>query len=550
MPADLNHVDFAIVGSGIAGLRAAIALGQDAHVLVLAKSSLTESATEYAQGGIAAALSDDDEVSLHEQDTLQAGDGLCNPEAVRILVEEGPHYIQELIEWGTQFDRAGTRLAFTREGAHSRSRILHAQGDSTGREIGRALLAKARALSRVRFEAHAFTTRLLVESGRCIGLEYIEESSGKKTTVLAGAVLLATGGLGQVYPETTNPSVATGDGMAIAYSAGATLSDLEFVQFHPTALAVKGAPHFLLSEALRGEGGVLRNVDTNRFMKHHHEAAELAPRDVVARAIVAEMHRTRTDYVYLDMTKFSEEFLRKRFPRIYATCQSHGLDIATDLIPVRPAAHYSMGGVRTDLHGRTTLPGLFAAGETAATGVHGANRLASNSLLEGLVFGARAGKAMLGAFRPLTRPALSARKAEHSSRSAAPASPVSHSRPAIPGHTVTASGAAAAPATALDQIRKLMWKDVGIIRRGRELKQAVEQLVALQIPAPAEPSRDASELFNLWTLAQLIARSALAREESRGSHYRADFPYRSDERFLKHSAVQPGKAVSFEEPMT
>ncbi|MBI3405364.1 MAG: L-aspartate oxidase [Acidobacteria bacterium] len=542
-----DQVDFVIVGSGIAGLRAAIELGQHGTVLVLAKSALNESATEYAQGGIAAALSDDDEVSLHEQDTLMAGDGLCNPEAVHVLVEEGPQYIQELIAWGTQFDRAGTKLAFTREGAHSRSRILHAHGDSTGREIGRALFAKAQTLRAVQFKSHAFTTRLLVESGKCVGLEYLEENSGKRQTIQASAVLLATGGLGQIYPETTNPSVATGDGMAIAYEAGAALSDLEFVQFHPTALAVKGAPHFLLSEALRGEGGVLRNVDTNRFMKHHHEAAELAPRDVVARAIVAEMHRTKTDYVYLDMTNFGDDFLQKRFPRIYSTCQSYGLDIAADLIPVRPAAHYSMGGVQTGLHGHTTLAGLFAAGETAATGVHGANRLASNSLLEGLVFGARAGQSMLKASPNAAKSSRCNSKHEAATKTGDSHSHAGKSPISTPGHTAVSSGAAAAaaPATALDQIRKLMWRGVGIIREGKELKHTIEQLAALHVPRSDEPSRAACELYNLWNLAQLIARSALAREESRGSHYRSDFPYRDNDKFNKHSFIQSGKAVSF-----
>ncbi len=542
------EVDFAVAGSGIAGLRAAIELGQTGSVLVLAKSDLTESATEYAQGGIAAALSDDDEVSLHELDTLQAGDGLCNPQAVRVLVEEGPQYIHQLIEWGTEFDRTGSRLAFTREGAHSRSRILHAHGDSTGREIGRALLAKARMLSAVRFQAHAFTTVLTVESGRVTGLEYIDENTAQRHSVRAGAVLLATGGLGQVYPETTNPAVATGDGMAIAYDAGATLSDLEFVQFHPTALAVKGAPHFLLSEALRGEGGVLRNVDTDRFMKHHHEAAELAPRDVVSRALVAEMHRTGADFVYLDMTKYDAAVLQKRFPRIYATCQSFGLDIATDLIPVRPAAHYSMGGVRTDLHGRATLPGLYAAGETAAIGVHGANRLASNSLLEGLVFGARAGQAMLRDVGVGNRPAAPAphvRSRPAAARNSASARHPSRSHPASV-HAVTASGAAAAAAPVLEQIRKIVGKCVGIIRSGKELARAVEKLSALEVPRPAEPSRNACELHNLWTLALLMARSALAREESRGSHYRSDFPYRDDEKFQKHTQISLPRSPWFE----
>ena len=388
------QADYLVIGSGVAGVRAAIELSQAGTVLVLAKSDLSESATAYAQGGIAVALSDEDEIGLHEQDTINAGDGLCRPDTVALLVEEGPKYITQLIEWGTEFDRAGTKLAFTREAAHSRSRILHAHGDSTGREISRALLARAHTIPHLHLRAHAFTTELILENGRAVGVRFLDETDNSLHEVRAGAILLATGGLGQLYRETTNPEVATGDGMAIAYEAGAVLSDMEFVQFHPTALAVKGAPRFLLSEALRGEGGILRNINLERFMKRYHEAQELAPRDVVARAIVSEMHKTDSQHVYLDMTAKPRDFLEKRFPRIYATCLGYGLDLSSDLAPVSPAAHFMMGGVKTDLWGRTSIPGLYAAGETAATGVHGANRLASNSLLEGLVFGARSGIAM------------------------------------------------------------------------------------------------------------------------------------------------------------
>ena len=543
-----NSVDYIVVGCGIAGLRAAIELSQAGSVLVLAKSELSDSATEWAQGGIAAALSDEDQISLHEQDTLQAGDGLCNAAAVKLLVEEGPKYIQELIGWGTQFDRAGTKLAFTREGAHSRSRILHAQGDSTGHEISRALFARARAIQRIHIRAHAFTTELVEAEGRIAGLRYLDETTNSLHEVRAGAVLLATGGLGQVYRETTNPPVATGDGMAIAHEAGATLSDLEFVQFHPTALAMKGAPPFLLSEALRGEGAVLRNVDLDRFMRRYHEAGELAPRDVVARAIVAEMQRTETDFAYLDMTARKADYVRKRFPRIFSTCQSYGLDISSDLVPVRPAAHYAMGGIKTDLWGRTSLAGLYAAGETAATGVHGANRLASNSLLEGMVFGARAGAAMVEDTRPARKkkaagnPGHESRAARNSAacgaKSAAnnpgPSNPGNHSEPAGPASPI------------LEQIRMIMWKDVGILRNGRDLALAIEQLGTLEVARPEMPSRQSCELYNVRRLAQLIARSALAREESRGSHYRSDFPYHNDEDFRKHSLIARGKKVCFE----
>jgi len=537
----IHHVDYAVVGSGIAGLRAAIELSSAGSVLVLAKSNLSDSATAWAQGGIAVALSDEDEIGLHEQDTINAGDGLCRAEAVALLVEEGPKYITELIEWGTEFDRAGTKLAFTREAAHSRSRILHAHGDSTGREISRALLSRAHSIPHMHLRAHAFTTELIVERGRVAGLCFIDETDGALHELRAGAVLLATGGLGQIYRETTNPEVATGDGMAIAYEAGAVLSDMEFVQFHPTALAIQGAPRFLLSEALRGEGGVLRNIGLERFMKRYHEAQELAPRDIVARALVSEMQRTQSTHVYLDMTKKSEEFLRKRFPRIYETCLGYGLDLASDLAPVCPAAHYMMGGVRTDLRGRTSLPGLYAAGETAATGVHGANRLASNSLLEGLVFGARAGQAM--------KKDVPTGKRKTSAILGNPAP--------LPGNSSAAqkerrepakNGAAKQPATCatLVKIRETVWRDVGIMRSGKELGEAIRQLESLELPKAEKPSRSKHEVRNLHTLALVMARAALAREESRGSHYRSDFPFRNDEDFGKHSAAQKGKEVLFE----
>jgi L-aspartate oxidase len=536
-PPKSHRADYVVVGSGVAGLRAAIELSEAGSVLVLAKSDLSDSATSWAQGGIAVALSDEDEISLHEQDTIKAGDGLCRTEAVTLLVEEGPKYITQLIEWGTEFDRAGTKLAFTREAAHSRSRILHAHGDSTGREISRALLARAHTIPHLHLRAHAFTTSLIVESGSVVGVRFIDELDGSQHEVRAGAVLLATGGLGRIYRETTNPDVATGDGMAIAYDAGAVLSDMEFVQFHPTALAVKGAPRFLLSEALRGEGGILRNVNLERFMKRYNEAQELAPRDIVARAIVSEMHRTGAGHVYLDMTKKTEEFLKRRFPRIYETCASYGLDLATDMAPVCPAAHYMMGGVKTDLCGRTSLTGLYAAGETADTGVHGANRLASNSLLEGLVFGARSGQAMMKDAPVTKRQAVGL-----------PGSPAPK-----PGNSAGAANSAAKAAVnakpspaAFNKIRDAMWRQVGIMRDGKELAGALTQLQAIELPKSEKPGRTEYEVRNLHSLAVLMARSALAREESRGSHYRADFPYRDDEKFDKHSIVQKGKDVSLE----
>src|SRR6266849_800607 len=393
------ETDFLVIGAGIAGLRAAIELAQAGRVVVLAKREVKDSATQVAQGGIAAALSDGDEVSLHLQDTLSAGDGLCNVEAVKILVEEGPERIEELIQWGTEFDRNGTKLAFTREGAHSRNRILHAHGDSTGQEILRSLYAKARTLKNISVCEFEFSTELRLHNGRVCGISLINDK-GIPDEMAASAVLLATGGLGQLYRNTTNPPVATGDGVAMALHAGAEISDMEFIQFHPTALYLKKAPRFLLSEALRGEGAYLRNLEMHRFMAKYHPLAELAPRDVVARAIVHELEvsNAKDPVVYLDLTHLNSEHLKKRFPRIFATCMQYNIDITTEMIPIRPAAHYAMGGVRTDLMGRTSLPALYAAGEAAATGVHGANRLASNSLLEGLGFGARAGAAMIKDF--------------------------------------------------------------------------------------------------------------------------------------------------------
>src|SRR5436309_9318566 len=508
-----TQVDFIVVGAGVAGLRAAITLAEAGRVLVLAKQELTESATQYAQGGIAVALSDEDEISLHLQDTINAGDGIVNVDAAHVLVEEGPDRIQELIDWGTQFDRKGTKLTFTREAAHSRDRILHAHGDSTGREIGRALHAKASALKNISFSDFEFTANLCIDSGRVAGVQLIS-GAGETHVVAGGAVLLATGGAGHVYSNTTNPAVATADGVAMAYRAGAEISDMEFVQFHPTALYVKNAPRFLLSEALRGEGAVLRNSELHRFMSKYHEAGELAPRDVVARAIAHELEvfRLKEPVVYLDLTHLKADHIKIRFPRIYQTCLKYNVDITVDEVPVRPAAHYLMGGVRTNLYGCTSLPGLYAAGETACTGVHGANRLASNSLLEGLVFGARAGEAM--------RNELGAIESASCAQTEIPAE-------INPGD----------PETLIREIQQFMWSKAGIVRTGQTLKEALEKLQAASERLPVPVSRRACEARNIHTAALLITRSALARLESRGAHYRTDFPARNDAKFNKHSIV-------------
>jgi L-aspartate oxidase len=515
------ETDFIVIGSGIAGLRAAIELAQrGARVTVLTKDRTDESNTEYAQGGIAVAMAEDDRVALHEEDTLNAGAGLCDESAVRVMVEDGPALIQELIAWGTEFDREGGRLAFTQEAAHSRRRILHAHGDSTGAEIVRALIARARAERGLAFMAHAATESLIVKDGRVCGVRYLDPLVRAPRQLWARAVVMASGGAGQVFLHTTNPNVATGDGMAMAYAAGAELADMEFVQFHPTALNLPEAPRFLLSEAMRGEGGVLRNKDGKRFMPRYHERAELAPRDVVSRSIVAEMQRTATRTVYLDMTALDARYLVKRFPKIYETCLRYGLDITKEVVPVSPASHYCMGGVRTDLEGRATLPGLYAAGEVSCTGVHGANRLASNSLLEGLVFGARAGRAAA---------------VDCAHESVKPDDAVEQ----VAGNEKTA-GALSGGEIALavrKRVRRLMWERVGILRSRESVSRALTEFEQI---ARAPLSRASRNFLNVATL---IARAALWREESRGAHYRTDFPARDDERWRVHSIIREGFSI-------
>ncbi|HEY0759536.1 MAG TPA: L-aspartate oxidase [Acidisarcina sp.] len=577
------ETDFLIVGAGIAGLRAAITLAEAGRVLVITKEALDESNTHYAQGGIAVAMGGDEDISLHLEDTIQAGDGLVDEAAAAILVEEGPLRVEELLLWGTGFDRHNGELMLTREGAHSRSRILHAHGDATGAEIGRALLAHAKTLRNVTLLEWTTCVDLIVqdsddgsdsgEQAREVTGLIVLNSGGELQQIRARAVLLASGGAGQVYSDTTNPAVATGDGIAAAFRAGAEISDMEFYQFHPTALSLPGVPRFLLSEALRGEGAYLRNARGERFMQRYHPLLELAPRDVVARAITregmppsAELTSVPTssdeasgagystpDYaalngstqsaangskspvaslalpdgslpVYLDMRHVKGIDLAQRFPGITAFLRLHNLDLSRDLIPVRPAAHYLMGGVRTGVDARASIRRLYAAGEAACTGVHGANRLASNSLLEGLVFGARAALSMR------EEPPLS---------------------PAAPQDGETLSGLPPVN-TSLDPslqpaLRKLMWRKAGLLRDAANLRAARAELeeIAGQIPPiqAVKLHRAHLELANLHAIASLIVGSALAREESRGAHFRNDYPVRNDQTFRRHSVVVNGEVL-------
>jgi L-aspartate oxidase len=512
------QTDFIVIGSGVAGLRAAIELASaGADVTVLTKDKASESNTEYAQGGVAVVLSDDDNAELHEDDTLVAGAGLCDERAVETLVTEGTRYIKQLIDWGTEFDREGGKLVFTKEAAHSRRRIVHAHGDSTGAELVRSLIARARTLSTIHLTPFANTESLIISDGSCTGVSFLDPVLRAPREIYGRAVIMCTGGAGQLYQHTTNPPVATGDGMAMGYFAGAEMADMEFIQFHPTALSVEGAPRFLLSEAMRGEGGMLRNTAGERFMPRYDERAELAPRDIVSRSIVAEMRRTGTRHVLLDMTALEPDFVMHRFPKICETCLAYGVDIAKDMVPVSPASHYCMGGIRTDLWGRSTVPGLYAAGEVACTGVHGANRLASNSLLEGLVFGARAGQA---ASQDSSRFQLSSSK---------PSRGEAESR-----NSKSETGMSTA---VRKRVKRIMWERVGILRDRNALERAIAEFDQIAAGRLSTSSR------NFVTLARLVADAALWREESRGGHFRTDFPQQRDS-FRTHSIQAFGRELS------
>jgi L-aspartate oxidase len=556
-------VDFLVMGAGVAGLRAAIELAQHGQVLVVTKESLSESNTHYAQGGIAVAMEGEKDVALHLEDTVNAGDGIVYRPAAEALVSEGPLRVAELIEWGANFDRAagpdGLPLSGqylrTREGAHSLARILHASGDATGAEISRALVAFARAQKQIRFAEWTRVAGLVVADGRVIGVDLAAAEPPHTNSRAAGhelrriaarSILIASGGAGQVYSDTTNPAVATGDGIALAGLAGAELADMEFYQFHPTALALPGAPRFLVSEALRGEGAYLLNDHGERFMERYHPLLELAPRDVVARAIAREglaeagaqssagqnSSPAALRPVYLDMRHVHKIDLIARFPGISAFLAHYGLDLGRDLIPVRPAAHYLMGGIRTDLGGRTSLAGLYAAGEAACTGVHGANRLASNSLLEGLVFGARAARSMLADALPLAT---------------APAAPDPGS---APQHLSLEESQRVE--TLIDSLQASMWANAGLLREASSLRQglaaqAVCEANLSEIAATDRTSRRLAEAQALSRVAQAILIAALARAESRGAHFRSDHPRHDDANFRKHSVLAPDGKVRFEE---
>ncbi|HTN53857.1 MAG TPA: L-aspartate oxidase [Anaeromyxobacter sp.] len=525
-----EHVDFLVLGGGVAGLTFALRAAEHGSVLVLTKRQRGEGSTQYAQGGIAGVLGPDDEFELHVQDTLVAGAGLCRRDAVEVTVREGPDRIRWLLSLGVEFDREGPdRLHLTREGGHSRRRIAHAK-DTTGREVERALLAACDAQG-VRIVEDQVAIDVITSSkaglggpSRALGAYVLDRTAGTISTISAGATVLATGGGGKVYLYTTNPDVATGDGVAMAYRAGAAVANMEFFQFHPTCLFHPQAKSFLVSEACRGEGGILRNAAGEAFMARYDARKELAPRDIVARSIDAEMKRRGDDCVFLDMTHLAKGFLIEHFPHIYATCKEFGIDMAVQPIPVVPAAHYQCGGVVTDLLGRTTLPRLYAIGEVACTGLHGANRLASNSLLEGVVFGWRA----------------ALRAADEAGEASGPTPPIPDWNP----------GDALAPEEGVvvahnwDEVRRLMWNYVGIVRTQKRLDRARHRLAVLRTEIrdyywQYRVTPDLVELRNLADVALLIVESARQRKESRGLHYLLDFP-KPDDRWLRDTVITRG----------
>ena len=499
----MKQYDYIIVGSGIAGLYTSLLAREQGSVLILTKGSIDECNTKYAQGGIAAAIGRGDSAELHYRDTLAAGAGLCDPEAVRILVEEAPDRIADLVNFGVPFDTLNGEVALTREAAHSVPRILHAGGDATGEHIEVTLSRMAR-LAKVAILEHFLATDIIVDDGVARGVRALDCRSGSTEEFGAKFVILATGGSGRLFKSNTNPDIATGDGIALAYRAGAEIIDMEFFQFHPTALRLHGVTPFLISEAVRGEGAILRNVDGHQFMFDYTPEGDLAPRDIVARSIVAEMRKTGSDCVFLDATHLPPQKTAARFPQIYRFCLDHGIDITTGLVPVAPAAHYLMGGVKTNAWGETNIAGLFACGETACTGVHGANRLASNSLLEVVVFAKRILQRTGEGVKPGE---ISARQSERDRFS-----------------LVEREAPASIPHLSLVELQSLMWDRVGMVRSGEGLEEAASILASWRRSADKPSDRPSYELENMILVGRLMAEAALIREESRGAHFRSDFP--------------------------
>ncbi|MBH0331558.1 aspartate oxidase [Brevibacillus brevis] len=504
------RADVAVIGAGIAGLYTALQTSEYADVVLISKKGLDDSNTRWAQGGIAAVTAQSDSPALHRQDTLIAGAGLCSYNAVEVLVHEGPDRLHELIAYGTEFDRDEQgEYELTQEGAHSKRRILHANGDATGAEIVRALSKRVMEQPNIQVLEYHFAVDVITQDGECMGA-LVRKPDGELFFLEAKATVLATGGAGQLYRYTTNPQIATADGIGIAYRAGARIKDVEFIQFHPTALYYPGAPRFLISEAVRGEGAILRNSNGDRFMDKYHPQKELAPRDIVARAIVSEMEQTKSTFVYLDITHESEELIKRRFPTIYHFCLQYGLNMVTDWIPVAPACHYIMGGVQTDLNGETSTSRLFACGEASCTGVHGANRLASNSLSEAVVFGHRI--------------------AERIKQLA--------DLPSIHPFEVVSKQKLPQTFNTREQrlkMQKLMLRHVSVKRDDKGLTKALAELARMEQYYQYEPkSLETFEFFNLLNAAVLTTRAALLREESRGGHYRTDFPNKDDLVWRKH----------------
>ena len=498
-----NYYDYIVVGSGIAGLYISLLAVERGSVLVLTKGSIDDCNTRYAQGGIAMAMGKDDSPDLHFKDTVAAGAGLSDREPVSILTEEAADCIADLIKFGVPFDTLDGEITLTREAAHSVPRVMHAGGDATGEHIEVTLSRQVRS-SPIKVLENCLANEILVQRGRVVGVRALDSNTGSTEEYGCKFLILATGGAGRLFKYTTNSDVVTGDGIALAFEAGAEISDMEFFQFHPTVQRLPGVAPFLISEAVRGEGGILRNVEGRRFMRDYAAEAELATRDVVARSIVYEMKKTHSDRVFLDVTRLPSRRTTTRFPHIYRFCREHGLDITKGLIPVAPAAHYLMGGVKVNVWGETSIPGLFAAGETACTGVHGANRLASNSLLESVVFSKR----IVQRTGMTTAPRRGKKKSSKTMSCCLP------EREAL----------SKVPSLNLPNLQSVMWEKVGIIRSGRSLKEAADILATYQHLLARPSDRPAYEVTNLVLCARLVTEAALLREESRGAHFRTDYP--------------------------